>query len=59
MDIDPDDFHRRAMARMSALAASERAYLKSERDFVGITVPVGRRIVRDLALAVPSVLPAA
>jgi 3-methyladenine DNA glycosylase AlkD len=31
-----------------ARAASEQAYLKSERDFLGISVPAGRRIVRAL-----------
>ncbi len=28
-------------------AESERAYLKSEREFLGVTVPAGRKVVRD------------
>jgi 3-methyladenine DNA glycosylase AlkD len=30
-------------------AGKERAYLKSERDFLGVSVPDGRRVVRTLA----------
>jgi 3-methyladenine DNA glycosylase AlkD len=34
-------------------AASERAYLKSHRDFLGVTVPIARRVVRDVVAAHP------
>jgi 3-methyladenine DNA glycosylase AlkD len=34
-------------------AASERAYLKSTRDFLGVTVPTGRRVVREFVAAHP------
>jgi 3-methyladenine DNA glycosylase AlkD len=34
----------------AARAAKERAYLKSERDFLGVSVPDGRRAVRALAM---------
>jgi len=34
-----------------ARAASEQAYLKSDREFLGVTVPVGRKVVRRLLVA--------
>jgi 3-methyladenine DNA glycosylase AlkD len=56
MDVTPDHFFGELMDELSihadlVRAASEQAYLKSQREFLGVTVPVARKVVARLVAA--------